>query len=433
MNRKTKYLVIVSFDGLSTLDFDYISTLPNFKEFIEDSSYCKNVYSIYPSLTYPAHSSIVTGKYPNNHGVINNTFLQLNTDSPDWHWHRKDIKAETFYDIAIENKMKVAALLWPVTAKSKIQYNMPEIFANRKWQNQIMVSLLNGSPLYQIQMNYKYGSIRNSRSQPELDNFTSKCLNDTLKNKKPDITMVHFTDLDTIRHKFGFDSKEAIEALNRHDERLGEIINTLKSSNMYDESTLILLGDHSSLNEDKVIYLNRLLKEKGFIEVDEKGLINNYSAILKNCDGSAYIYTKNNDKKIKEKVFKVIKDFNKKYNCIEDILTSKQAKKLGADENCTFMLEAKKGYYFLDDHNRKVIEDIKKEDIGNIPHITLSTHGYSPCKEDYTTVFMAKGCGIKKNIIIDKMSLIDYANTFSKLLGFEMNDIDGKVLDEIIE
>ncbi|MGO1818437.1 MAG: alkaline phosphatase family protein, partial [Senegalia sp. (in: firmicutes)] len=93
MNRKTKHLIIVSFDGLSSLDFDYINTLDNFKEFIKDSSYCKNVYSVYPSLTYPAHTSIVTGKYPNNHRVVNNTYFELNTDSPDWYWKRSDIKA----------------------------------------------------------------------------------------------------------------------------------------------------------------------------------------------------------------------------------------------------------------------------------------------------------------------------------------------------
>lgn len=432
MSRKTKHLIIVSFDGLSTLDFDYINKLPNFKDFIKDSSYCKNVYSVYPSLTYPAHTSIVTGKYPNNHGVINNTFLQLNTTSPDWYWHRKSIKSETFYDIAIQKGMKVAALLWPVTAKSKIQYNMPEIFANRKWENQITVSLLNGSPIYQLSMNFKYGNIRKGKSQPELDNFTSSCLNYTLENKKPDITMVHFTDLDTIRHNFGFYSKEAKDALKRHDDRLGKIINTLKKSNMYDESTIILLGDHSSLNEDKIIYINKLFKDNGLIEVNNTGNINSWKAILKNCDGSAYIYINNNDIAVKKKVLNVLNQFNDKYNCIEDIFSSSQAKELGADENCSFMLEAKKGYYFLDNHDRNVIEYIDKNDVGQVPHITLSTHGYSPFKENYTTVFMAKGKGIKKNVILEKMNLIDYANTFSKLLGFEMENIDGKALDEII-
>ncbi len=67
--------------------------------------------------------------------------------------------------------MKVAAFLWPVTANSKIQYNVPEIFPNRFWQNQLIVSFLNGSPLFQYEINKKFGYIRNGISHPELDDF----------------------------------------------------------------------------------------------------------------------------------------------------------------------------------------------------------------------------------------------------------------------
>lgn len=64
MKRMTEYLYVISLDGLSTLDFEYITSLPNFKNFIKEASYCKKVYSVYPTLTYPAHATIVTGKYP---------------------------------------------------------------------------------------------------------------------------------------------------------------------------------------------------------------------------------------------------------------------------------------------------------------------------------------------------------------------------------
>ena len=40
--------------------------------------------------------------------------------------------------------------------------------------------------------------------------------------------LAHYTDLDTIRHYHGFHSKEAKKALERHDRRLGEIIESLK-------------------------------------------------------------------------------------------------------------------------------------------------------------------------------------------------------------
>lgn len=291
MERLTEYLYVISFDGLSTLDFEYIKALPNFKRYIEEGAYSNQVYSVYPSLTYPAHASIVTGKYPKNHGIINNTLLQINRKSPDWYWQRKYVKGETLYDLAIDRGMKVAALLWPVTAKSRIQYNLPEIFVNRQWKNQIFVSLMNGSPKYQYILNKKFGYLRKGLNQPDLDNFIHASLLNTIEEKTTQLTLVHYTELDSMRYQYGFYSAEAKAAIERLDKRQGEIIIAIKNKGIYDESTVVVLGDHSSIDEDKIINLNVLLKEKGYISVKNRRIVE-YKAIVKTCDGSAYVYIK---------------------------------------------------------------------------------------------------------------------------------------------
>ena len=144
MNKPDK-MIVISLDAVGGMDEAYLKKLPNFSRFMADAVKCSHVASVYPSITYPAHVSIVTGRYPKNHGVINNTLLQPNRESPDWYWQRKYIQGTTLYDEAIKKGLKVAALLWPVTAKSDIQYNVPEIFANRPWTNQIFTSLANGN------------------------------------------------------------------------------------------------------------------------------------------------------------------------------------------------------------------------------------------------------------------------------------------------
>jgi predicted AlkP superfamily pyrophosphatase or phosphodiesterase len=418
MEKLTKYLYVISFDGLSTLDFEYISTLPNFKKYLKEAAYSKQVYSVYPSLTYPAHATIVTGKQPKSHGIVNNTLLQVNRESPDWYWQRKYVKGETFYDLAIDNGMKVAALLWPVTAKSRIQYNLPEIFANRPWQNQILVSLFNGSPMYQFQLNRKYGQIRKGLEQPFLDDFTHASLLDTIAKKDVELTLVHYTDLDTMRHHYGFNSDEARASLDRHDRRLGEIIDALKNKGIFEESTVVVLGDHSSIDEDKIINLNVLLKEKGYITLKNSGKIKDYKAISKSCDGSAYLYIKDNN--IVEEVKKIIMDFNKKEDCLEWV------------ENEPIMLEAKKGYYFLDNTEGPVIRKINPGEAGNIAGVTASTHGYSPFKENYTTVFMMAGKGINKGAVIEKMNLVDEGPTLASLLGLKFKQCDGALLKDFL-
>ncbi|WP_163191869.1 ectonucleotide pyrophosphatase/phosphodiesterase [Clostridium thermarum] len=429
-----QHLIVVSFDALSTLDFETINSLPNFSQFLINSSYCKRVKSIYPSLTYPAHATIVTGKYPKNHGVINNTLLQPERDKPDWYWYRKYISGPTLYDKAIDRGLKVAALLWPVTGRSRIQYNMPEIFANRPWTNQIIVSMLSGSPLYQFILNQKFGHLRRGIQEPYLDNFVHESALYTIKHYSPNLMLIHYTDLDWQRHKHGFYSKEAKKALIRHDTRLGEIINILKEEGIYSNSAIILLGDHSSLDEDTIIKPNIVLKDKGYITLKENGTISDWTAICKNCDGSAYIYVKTAlGIEEQNKLYGLLTGLSTSQDSgIEAVYTKQEAIEMGADPNCAFILEAKKGYYFSDDIHGELITKINPEDIGKKAHTTAATHGYSPYKEDYTTMFFASGKGIKTGTEIPSMNLVDEGPTLARLLGFDLEDADGRVLSEIL-
>ncbi len=235
-----------------------------------------------------------------------------------------------------------------------------------------------------------------------------------------------------MRHYYGFNSKEAKEALKKHDERLGDIVKILKEEKMHDNSTIIVLGDHSSLDEDKIININVLLRENRYINVDTNGKIIDYRAIGKNCDGSTYIYTKNNNKELISQIYNLIDKFNQEHNCIEAIYTNLEAKKLGADPDCALMLEANKGYYFLDNVTGKVIDEVKPDEVGQVPHITRSTHGYSPFKKDYTTVFLIAGKGIEEGIILDEMKLVDEGPTMARLLGLDLKDTEGRIIEEFL-
>ncbi|MCT2537810.1 ectonucleotide pyrophosphatase/phosphodiesterase [Aquibacillus koreensis] len=429
--RLTDHLIVISFDCLSSLDFQMLEQLPNFKELLRNGSYCKQVETIYPSVTYPCHTSIITGKFPNRHGVVNNTFLQPGAISPDWYWHRKHIKGTTLYDEAKKAGLRTAALLWPVTAKANIDYNMPEIFANRNWHHQVAVSLSNGSLRYQLDMNRKFGKTRKGLQQPELDDFVLASTVETIIKKQPNLLLVHFTDLDTKRHYHGFSSKEAIQAIHRHDQRLGEIIGALKQAGMYEKSTIVALGDHSALDESSVIKPNILLREKGLLTIDDQERITDWKAYCKSCDGSAYVYVKDptdaETKRIVHEIFKGIQG----ESGIESILTGMEAALKGADGSAFLMLEAKQGYYFKEYATGTYIEEISPDDV-QAGRYTYASHGYSPDKKDYTTIFMATGRGIKPHINLNSMHLVDEGPTFAKLLGVDLGATDGRIVEELL-
>lgn len=425
---KSKRVIVISLDALGSIDFETVRQLPNFRRFLKYAAFSSQVQSIYPSLTYPAHTTIVTGRTPAHHGVVNNTLLQPERSSPDWCWQRHYIKGTTLYDEALARNMKVAALLWPVTAKSDITWNMPEIFANRPWSNQILTSAANGSLRYQLLMNQKFGRLRDGRCQPALDNFTQAVLKYTLRTYRPDLTLAHLTDLDSQRHDYGVQSEEAAQAIQRHDQRIGELWSVMKHCGMdiRRDTTLVLLGDHSQLDIRNVILLNRIFREQGYLKV-HNGKICDWKVICKNCDGSAYVYIRQEGQsgserlRLKNEVYDLLRVMKQDPdNGIAAIYSRKKAEEMGADPGCTFMLEARKGFYFQDELDESAIPVIQK-----------ATHGYHPGRKNYQTVFMIAGPDIQPGIDIGEMSLLDEGPTIAEIMGFTLPDIDGRVLREI--
>lgn len=425
----TKRLLVLSLDAVSSKDIDILSTLPHFSTFIKKGSLIQEVQSIYPSLTYPAHATIVTGNYPMRHGIINNTRLEPNHSNADWFWYHKAIQTPTLFDLASQKGLTTCSILWPVSARGPITYNLPEIFPTKKWHHQLIMSGLAGSMSYQLELQHLFGHIRKGSSQPHLDDFVLACTKHTLLHYKPDVMFVHMTDVDTNRHYTGHDSFQSHDALLRHDKRLGEIIDTLKQTQLYDDTTFVLLGDHAQLPVHSLIKLNKLLVDAGLIQLNTQGKITSFDAIAKSCDGSTYIYLKDpNNLSSLSQVESLLKGLLVESSSpIESYFTRQEVNVLGAYPSCSFMIEAKTGYYFIDTHSGDFVECIDPNQVGYLPHHILSSHGYLPTKQNYTTFLLARGPGIRENFILEKGSLLNHAPTFAYLLGLPLENTDGHI------
>ena len=89
------------------------------------------------------------------------------------------------------------------------------------------------------------------------------------------------------------------------------------------------------------------------------------------------------------------------------------------------MPEAWHGYYFLDDITDECSEAVQRHNEQK-KHF-LATHGYSPKKADYHTIFMAGGKVIKKGVTVSNMNLVEIGPTLAALLGLILSDKDGHV------
>ena len=423
--KSQRYIMVISFDGLAASDWDTLQSLPSFHRFLSEAGYCRNVYSVYPSVTYPAHVSIMTGRCPARHGVVNNTkFQPKRLTNPDWCWDRRLIRGKTLYELAGEKGMTTATYLWPVTGGGRITYNLPEVFANRWWDNQILTSLRRGSFWFQVQAALRFGRMIEGAKQPQLDNFMHETVKYALRSRSPQMNFIHYVDLDAARHLHGHSSAEAEQAIRRHDARLGELMDIFTQEGLENQVAWILLGDHSSIDEHTAVYLNQFFWERGWLKPNQKGGVRSWKVICQHCDGSAYIYVKALE--MVEPVRRALEEFSRTHgNCIERILSRREARRLGANGCCTFMVEARRGYYFLDACGGTSFYRIQKENVGRKPHITKATHGYSPHKRGYTTLFAMRGEGIARGEVVSSMSLVDEAPTIARLLGGVLPETDG--------
>lgn len=432
MSNKDQYLIVISYDAFSKDNWDYAKKQPNLAKLIANGASTNNVKSVYPTLTYVIHSSYVTGMYPKTHKVFHNNPLQpfVPEKDQDWHWFRSDIHSRTIYEAAHQAELTTAGILWPVTGKAQaIKYNIPEIRAVRD-ENQALKVLKNGSPLFSIAMEIKYGTHRKGIEQPYLDNFITMCAVDTIKKKTPNLLLMHLIDLDDTKHLLGTKGPHINEVIERMDKRIGDIIDAVRIRGIEDKTTFLIVGDHGQLDVRYKINLNVLLKQHGFIYEENilSGTEKRWKAYVQSAGGSAYVHFYLKDQEVKTQVMQLLNEVaSDEVNGIEAIYSREQLDLLHVEDRFEFMLEAKEGYAFDDEIDGELIVDLHAQ--GKV----YATHGYSPDKRDYTSNLIVSGPKIKKGYTLESACVVDIAPTIAKILDIPFPECDGKVLSDIFK
>jgi predicted AlkP superfamily pyrophosphatase or phosphodiesterase len=426
-NELAKHVVVISLDAMSESDWDTVSNLPYLSHMIATGSYTNALMSVFPTHTYVVHTSMVTGVHPDKHGITHNHPLQpfVPDKDQDWYWYQNQIKAPTIYDLARKHHMKTAGLMWPVSGKSSIRYNMPELAAVRG-ENQAWKIIKNGTWTYILGLELRLGKKRKSTKQPDLDDFITECAVDTIKSIKPNLMLIHLCDVDNAKHNYRTDSREVKDAFCRSDKRIGAITQAVEDAGLKKDTAILVLGDHGQFNVDYNVHLNNLLRDAGLI-YDDNGKLN-WRAYLQTTGGNAYLHIKDGDSEAEKIALQVLEEAMEEGSFgIEAIYDRKKLDELHAPKELKYVVEAKPGCHFHDDLNEETVEDYLRQ--GK----RYATHGYSPDKPGYQCIFMATGPNIKKNHLLRPIEMVDIAPTIARVLGMEFYPCDGRVIEEMFE
>ena len=124
--QQAKHVIIISIDGFRP-DFyreDKWAT-PTLHKMVKEGVSADGVRGVFPSVTYPSHTTIITGATPLKHGVYYNSPFEPNGSTGRWYWETNLIKVPTLWDAAGAAGLKTASVYWPVSVGAKIDYNIP--------------------------------------------------------------------------------------------------------------------------------------------------------------------------------------------------------------------------------------------------------------------------------------------------------------------
>jgi predicted AlkP superfamily pyrophosphatase or phosphodiesterase len=132
-------LVVISIDGMRP---DYVLKadehnlkIPHLRRILKDGAHATGVRGVLPTVTYPSHTTILTGVWPVKHRIYSNVvFDPLSLNLAGWTWYAEDIAVPTLWDAASKAGLITGSVSWPVSVGAAgIRYNVPEYWRASKF------------------------------------------------------------------------------------------------------------------------------------------------------------------------------------------------------------------------------------------------------------------------------------------------------------
>ncbi len=419
--RRSSRLVVLSADGMRP-DFyrrpeKLNLKIPNLRELVQEGASADAVESIYPSITYPAHATLVTGVRPRAHGIYSHLASRDPTEAARaWHWFAKAIRVPTLWDAARAAGLKTAAISWPVSAGASIDYNIPEIWdptapdPHRDFQTvaghstPALIEKLLGvlGPLI--------AEVLKPRDKPDRtaatpDRLRAEAAVYLWRHLRPDLLLVHFVYYDQLAHRYGPLAGEALSALEQTDQEIGRLREAVAGD---DPVTLIILSDHGFVPVEKEAAPQVILAEEGLFDAPQAGTpkLRRLGAI--HAGGSFAIYWLETPQPEERNSLERSVERLCATGAVAEVLDRKKLEALGADPDAELVLDAAPGYYFSDRFEGPVVRPSLKD---------RGTHGHRPSLPGLEASFIAVGRDIPPGKNLGRIRLTQVAPTLARRLG----------------
>ena len=265
-----QYLIFISIPGLRTRDLEHMPRLHSMAR----AGACRELIPTFPCVTSPVQANMLTGKTPQEHGIIGNGFFHRDRGEVElWVGRNELFECEQLWDglagrgitqaAWVPQNIKDAAADFIVTpepihhpdGRTELWcYSKPDgLYA--KIQND-----LDHFPLMSF-----WGPMANIESTRWIVNAALWLL----QRERPRFNYVYIPHLDYQAQRFGPNSEQQAAACREADEQLGRLFDGIRAIGMEDVAYLVV-GEYAMTDVSRVIYPNRVLREAGMARIVER-------------------------------------------------------------------------------------------------------------------------------------------------------------------
>jgi predicted AlkP superfamily pyrophosphatase or phosphodiesterase len=422
-------VVMISIDGLAGFYLDDPKAeMPALRKLAAEGAWAdKGMLAVAPTVTWPNHTTLVTGVPPALHGVVGNNYLDRATGkrvvliSDPVYDKEQIVKVPTIYDVAHEAGMKTAAVRWPASRNAPtLDWATPDI------KTQELLAKYSTPAL--IEQCKKAGCWLDSIDLTDLrkvDTIVTPMFQLILRDDHPRLALLHLTDVDHTQHAKGPRSPEAYEAVKTADGQVSQIWQEIQH-NYPGKATLIIVSDHGFSPITRQILPNVILRQAGLIQTSVTTITHaDVQVVPQGGCAMLYIVGKKTAAQREEIVSKIRHAFENVAG-VQKVVDTAHLKDYGVadpkdDPHAPDMLLfADMGNSFGDTAAGDLPFQEKPERSG--------THGHDPHLPDLHATFVAWGVGITRGTKLGEISNTQVAPTIAQLLHLELPKATGKPL-----
>jgi len=413
-----KHVVLISIDGLRPEFYtDPAWGMVNVHQAMAKGTYAQGVRGSFPTVTYPSHTTIISGVLPAKHGIYYNTPVEPLGITGKWFWFYKDIKVPTLWTAAKDAGLTTAGVSWPVTVGAPIDYNLPEyvILPKNKGEKKDEIKALydesNPKSLFdEVQENAigKLGEFGATLDDYTNDQNKARMAAYILRKYKPNFLAIHIGLTDHYQHEQGREGDKVRWAVVGVDVAIKTIMDAVEMAGYSKNTTFIITGDHGFVDIHTQFNPNVMLAKIGLYDNDPK---ENWKAYFQASGGSAFLQLRDpKDKVTLDKVNKALADLPEGVKKLFHVLDKRAITAAQGDPNAFLALCAYQGISFGATATGDLLTAAKG-----------GTHGYLPTDfKDIQTGFVAFGKGIRAGVVLPLIGQEDIAPLVANLLNLNL-------------